>query len=121
MDAYDTADASETTGTFRAISGATVPVTTNSENAGRSVAVARGKCSGLSTPNKVGSAASTTFGDGGASANRVVVFRASSHRRQPGESGQPKNRLAFLKSAHRSSKLRMLADVSVIDSTKTSP
>src|SRR5579871_1043587 len=66
--------ASETTGTFRAMSGVTVPVTTNSDNAGRSVAIARGNCSGCSTPNKPGSAANTTFGDGGASAVGSLCF-----------------------------------------------
>src|SRR5579864_1809518 len=61
-------EASETTGTLRAISGVTVPVTTNSEFAGRSTPAARGNCSGCSTVNRAGSAPGTIFACGGASA-----------------------------------------------------
>src|ERR1700733_424593 len=61
-------EASETTGTLRATSGVTVPVTTNSELEGRSTAVSSGNCSGRSTVNSAGSAPSMMFAGGGASA-----------------------------------------------------
>src|SRR5580700_6521115 len=61
-------EASETTGTLRATSGVTVPVTTNSEVVERSTAAVSGNCSGWSTANRLGSAPGTMFAGGGASA-----------------------------------------------------
>src|ERR1039457_5710740 len=61
-------EASETTGTLRATSGVTAPVTTNSEVVGRFTAAVSGNCSGSSTVNKLGSAPGTTLAGGGASA-----------------------------------------------------
>src|SRR5476649_392836 len=58
-------EASETTGTLRETSGATVPVTTSSETEGRAAAVASGNCSGRSTLKRVASPAGTTLGGGG--------------------------------------------------------
>src|ERR1017187_3618063 len=67
-------DASEITGTARAISGFTVPVTTNSGAAVWDVAVATGNCSGCSTEKTLTSKPGTTFAVGGASA--LVSARA---------------------------------------------
>src|SRR5579864_1090661 len=65
-------EASETTGTLRDTSGVTVPVTTNSEVAGRAVDVARGNCSGWSTLNRPGSAPGTMLAGGGAPASAAA-------------------------------------------------
>src|ERR1039458_4708325 len=56
----------ETTGTLRETSGATVPVTTNSEVVGCSVAAASGNWSGWSTEKRAASANGTTLASGGA-------------------------------------------------------
>src|SRR5471030_498414 len=61
-------DASDTTGTLRETSGATVPVTTSSETEGRAVAESSGNFSGWSTVNRVASPAETTLGGGGSPA-----------------------------------------------------
>src|ERR1700730_6010929 len=54
------------TGTFRETSGFTAPVTINSGDVVRAVAVARETCSGCSTANKLTSISGTTFAVGGA-------------------------------------------------------
>src|ERR1035441_10188650 len=59
-------EARETTGTLRETSGATVPVTTNSEAVGCWAAAASGNCSGWSTGNSAASGNGTTLGLGGA-------------------------------------------------------
>src|SRR5471030_3054045 len=61
-------EASDTTGTLRETSGATVPVTASSETEGRAVAEASGNFSGWSTVNRVASPAETTLGGGGSPA-----------------------------------------------------
>src|SRR5271157_2078666 len=61
-------EARETTGTLRETSGATIPVTTNSEVVDRETAAASGYCSGWSTANRLTSAPGTTLAGGGASA-----------------------------------------------------
>src|ERR1700686_2705257 len=60
-------DARETTGTLRAISGVTVLVTANAENASRAIAVASGYWSGCSTVTRAASGPGTTVTGGGAS------------------------------------------------------
>src|SRR5580658_1852626 len=62
-------DASEITGTFREISGITVPVTNNCDGAWYSVAVTIGYRSGCSTAKKATSTPETTLAVGGASAS----------------------------------------------------
>ena len=66
-----------------------MPVTINSEGAGRSVAVASGNCSGCSTANKLGSAPGTTFGGGGASAAGSAWREHPAITSQPGEERKP--------------------------------
>src|SRR5271166_3498992 len=61
-------EASETTGTLRETSGATVAVTTNSEVVGCAVASTSGNCSGWSTVNRLRSTSGTTVAGGGAAA-----------------------------------------------------
>src|ERR1035438_319746 len=61
-------EASETTGTLRATSGVTAPVTTNSEVVERLTAAASGNCSGWSTAKSVMSTSGVTLAGGGASA-----------------------------------------------------
>ena len=61
-------EASEITGTVRAMSGNTVPVTDNCDGAWNSAAVAIGYNSGCSTAKKEGSTPEITLAGGGASA-----------------------------------------------------
>src|SRR5271166_5731329 len=61
-------EASETTGTLRETSGATVPVTTNTEVVGCALASTSGNCSGRSTAKRFRSTSGTMFAGGGASA-----------------------------------------------------
>src|SRR5260370_23487617 len=63
-------EASDRTGTLRAISGVTAPVTINSEAAGRAAASASGNCSGRSTVNRLTSTPGTMWAGGGAWAAR---------------------------------------------------
>ena len=61
-------EASEITGTARAMSGFTVPVTTNSGAVACAVAVATGNCSGCWTEKTLTSNPGTILAEGGASA-----------------------------------------------------
>src|ERR1017187_2014679 len=67
-------EASEITGTLRAMSGFTVPVTTNSGAVACAVAVATGNCSGCWTEKTLTSNPGTILAEGGASA--LVSARA---------------------------------------------
>jgi hypothetical protein len=56
------------TGTFREMSGFTVPVTTSFGAVAYASAAVRGNCSGCSTENRFTSTSGTTFAGGGTSA-----------------------------------------------------
>src|ERR1035438_113175 len=66
-------EASEITGTVRAMSGKTVPVTNNCDGAWYSVAVTIGYNSGCSTAKKETSTPETTLAAGGASASAFTL------------------------------------------------
>jgi hypothetical protein len=66
-------EASEITGTVRAMSGNTVPVTDNCDGAWYSVDVTIGYCSGCSTAKKETSTPETTLAGGGASASAFTL------------------------------------------------
>src|ERR1039457_1801565 len=66
-------EASEITGTVRAMSGKTEPVTNNCDGAWYSVAVSIGYRSGCSTAKKETSTPETTLAGGGASASALTL------------------------------------------------